>query len=225
MSHFIAALPALETATGQYHRWLAIKVFIKETAVEIDKAYRRDQDRQRRIADARVRAAAAALSGAPDSRQARSELLSAAAALREVMYTSSRSAVEAADAMWQAHGERCTAMHFSVGGDREVPAPITELCDKQGKVYHMHEVCTGVDLHDLVCQHFSSDRPLGLYKVGNTDSAAQDSLLDCIERRLDNSMATVAEGPDGDGSMTVRCLALALVACSNGKSPVLRTAE
>lgn len=219
LSGFIDRLPALETTTGQYNRWLDIKVFLKDSAIAVDKAYRRDQDRQRRVAQSRVQMAVAALAISPDSRTARIELLSANAALKEVTCTCSHRAVEAADAMWQAHGERCTALHFSVGGDHELPAPITQLCDKQGTVYHMHEVRTGVDLHDLVCQHFSSDRPSGLYKVGTTDTAAQDYLLGCIERRVDPGIASAAEGPDGDGSLTVGCMASALAACSNGKSP------
>jgi hypothetical protein len=222
LAAFLQTLPPAAGTTGQYTRWLHIKEFLRDTAEALDKGRRREE-RQRRLAlEVRLRsavlAAGTATARAPGDHALR-ELLAANAALKEVMYVGSSLVRDAAAAMWLAYGERCTAMHFSVGGKPDAPAPVQELRDKQGRVHHMHDIRSGLDLHDLVCEHFSSDRPEGLYCVQPTDHASQAALLGCVDRTLDGDMSSAAEGPAADGSITTSCLERALAESVVGKAP------
>lgn len=223
LTAFLQTLPAADGDTGQYARWLLIKDFIRDTATAIDKGHRRAEHRQRFAIEARLRSAVTALGAASAAGalhdNARREFLAANAALKEVMYAGSAHVRDSAAAMWRASGERCTAMHFSMGGRPDAPAPLEELHDKRGGVHRMRDVVSGLDLHDLVCEHFSSDRPSGLYRIEPTDPACQAELLSCVDGTLDAGLAAAAEGPVEDGSVTTSCLARALADSDNGKAP------
>ena len=67
--------------------------------------------------------------------------------------------------------------------------------------------------------YFSSEAPQGLFRPGPTDPAAQEELLSALERRLDPKRQAEAEGPAGDGSVSLQCLTAALACTAGGKMP------
>ena len=117
------------------------------------------------------------------------------------------------------HGEKCQAWHFHQAGAGLRSTVITELSDRAGVPVDLQSVVSGSDLFDVVWEHFASDAPDGLFKVGNPCPTAQTKLLSKLQRKLSQSQAKQAEGPEEDGSITAECLQVALSACTNGKAP------
>jgi hypothetical protein len=117
------------------------------------------------------------------------------------------------------HGEKCQAWHFHQAGVGLRSTVITELSDSAGVPVDLQSVVSGSDLHTVMWEHFASDAPNGLFKVGSPCRSAQDKLLAKLQRKLSSSQAQTAEGPNGDGSITEECLQVALSACQNGRAP------
>lgn len=216
---FLLQCPAPTGTTGHYARWLELKAFLKDAAMAISRQHGRQQKQRRAAASREVSVAVLGLARAPADPAALARLVGASAAMKEVMYAEAGKVTDVSKAVWMSFGERCTAAHFGLVRSGDASGPIDELCDCQGRRTRMRDVCTGTDLTDLVQQHFSSDAPSGLYAIGATDVAAQNALLSCLDRRLEAHHVAGARGPAGDGTVTIECLARALAACNNGKSP------
>ena len=95
------------------------------------------------------------------------------------------------------------------------------LHDDAGHTLDLMQVRQAADLSSLVAAHFSSDSPTGLFRVSDTDPAAQQELLGGLRRHLPQRMAAAAEGPGHDGVISLEELQQALRDCHNGKAPGL----
>lgn len=166
-------------------------------------------------------AAAASASGADDSELDRrvDDIMRALKAMRDQVAFGADMTARAACMHWEEYGERCTATHFAMGKALPRASLISTLRDRAGVVYDLGSVASGHDLNTPLFDYFSGNSPCGLFRVGAVNVAAQDAMLASIDRRLSPEQAEAAEGPEGDGTITLECLAAALVACQNGKSP------
>ena len=72
-----------------------------------------------------------------------------------------------------------------------------------------------------VKDYFSSDSTIGLFRTRPPDTATQERLLNHLPPPLPETMARYAEGPDGDGLLTVEELEFALRESRRGSAPGL----
>jgi exonuclease III len=202
-------------------RWRALKTFILRAGTAMAQQRRQLIMRGLAAAQHRVHAATTAIAAAQHtSAEMLHELAAARAALSEAVGDSAARSSEAVAAVWRAHGERCSATHFAVGSTVSSEGPVHALTNPvTGSVLNLCDVSGGEELSEVARAHYASSSPCGLYRPGDTDSLAQDALLDTLQRRLDTQQAQACAGPRGDGSITVACLEAALREVSNGTAP------
>lgn len=215
---FIASLPEDGAAGAHWRRWCVIKDAVLSTGEAISRSFLKDQASQRLVSAKAVAAAVDALSRAPSSAAAHAQLVAAAHDAQQQVFSQAHRLSQAAEAAWRNMGERCTAWHFMQAGPPHSREPPVALSAAAGAAVDLTSVTASQQLHDLVCEHFSSDRPSGLFRAGAVDADAQRELLAGVEC-LSPVQAAKADGPSGDGAVTEGCLAAALSTCANGKAP------
>ena len=123
-------------------------------------------------------------------------------------------------ALWDTYGEQSTYWFHRLGQQRSPhqPSTITSIRNPLNPLQLLSPTdflqvgATG----DALSAFFSSDSPVGLYKVSTPDLTAQATLLDSIDAVLHPD---VSARVDGDGSLSLGELTVALHASANGKVP------
>lgn len=201
-----------------YETWQQIKARLFDDATNISFLHASAVKRRLCMASAAAEMAGVLHAADPASPAKRASMAEAARAARAALELQAGRVAHAAHAMHADYGERCTAYQFAQVGPPHRGDPIACLRDDAGRHVDMATVKHGGDVTPIVTAHFSSDSPTGLYRVPNVDPAAQASMLAYL-RALPAHLADDAEGPNGDGSLTVACMAQAVKEADNGKAP------
>ena len=217
LQDFLAAHP-VDPAPGQaWERWVQAKEWLLTAGLALSRAQRREQLQRLRRLSKEVQRAHRRLRDA--SSGAMAAMRTAADTLRAEVCAQAKQVAFSAAAMWRDHGERTTAWHFAQAGQVHSHTPPRSFSSADGSSQlDMRMVKSGLDLHDIVWQHFAGDAPQGLFAVRPTDAAAQQRLLAGVSS-LSPAQVAPASGPAGDGSITEACLAAALSSCRLGASP------
>ena len=219
LAQFIAQIPVTTGGPGEdYGRWLEVKAFLLDLGRNVSATHLRRQAAQRRVAESLVSNATSRYASLSDVASG-TALVSAIDALRREVWSQAQRMGDASAALWQAYGERCTSWHFAQAGSVMSKTPVAVLRDASGIAYNLENVSSGADLSPLTSAHFSSASPTGLFRVGDVDPVAQQELLNGLDRKLSQAQALLAEGPNGDGTISAQCLQVALSECANGKAP------
>jgi len=123
-----------------------------------------------------------------------------------------------AEAVWQTYGERGTGLFHSMGRAEHVAAVLPALSAADGSQIDMSSFQGAMRACEHMTEYFSSNSQEGLFRVGTTDTAAQQQLLASVDATLSTEAAAACEGPCGDGTFTSAELLSALSATAPGKS-------
>lgn len=205
---------------GNYQQhWQALKLTVRELAMLLHQRDSRSRLGEQLLHLSAARMADIQFAKQPTSPITQQQRTAAFAKLRKQQCEGCWGQSRAAAALWGERGERGTKWFHSLAGHSSGHQPITSLQDAQGAV-HSFTGRVGPSLLDAVAAPFySSTSPSGLFRPTTPDMAAQDRLLGCLEQPLDSRLAREAEGPTGDGTLTLGCLATALCDSANGKAP------
>ncbi len=199
--------------------WAHLKDFLRSAGVAVATRHAREQRRLLQQAQQCVRSAEQRLAQQPSSVSHLTAYRNAIEELKLLVQCAARGTSAALEVLWQDQGERCTAWHFDQVKKERSNSLLNTLVDIAGVQHNLEDVTTGAELSSLVEEYYSSDSPYGVYRPVVTDMAAQDRLLHHISRKLSAEQASAADGPNGDGSITIQCVQAALKECANGKSP------
>ena len=117
-------------------------------------------------------------------------------------------------------GDRGTAWFHSAARP-VMPATVIESLSREDDTEVRLSDLQGVgDALQIACDHFSSSSPSGLFRP-NQDlcASAQSTLLSAVQPTLPESAQSLAEGPCGDGLITVEELRAAVANVSHGSVP------
>lgn len=217
------AWPEVRAGTDPITAWEALKGRICEFGQHLHAGHVRSQQELLRNRQRAAAAAEAAYAAAPEelprqvaaraAREAAAEALAAAAARQE----------QAAMALDHRYADRNTEWFHRLPQAQPQsgrPALITALqVPGVQEPVPLVEGTAAATITAAATAAYSSDAPTGLFRPGPTDAAGQATLLQAVPRTLDASRRAEAEGPEGNGTITLQCLTAALSRTHNGKQP------
>nr|BAA25763.1 reverse transcriptase [Chlorella vulgaris] len=219
---YLAAHPLGEGVT-QGSRWVELKWQVKDMAMQRSWALAAERRASQRALESDSRAALAAFTRrpAPDTLLA---WQNAHQLLQGLNVEAAKGAALQAGIVWQFYGEQSTFWfhHLARGrqGRTELMALRTGPAPDSPRVVLDHPA--GRDRGGAVLrEYYSGDEAAGLFAAQPVSLAAQDELLQAVDKRLSPQAAAAAEGERGDGSVSVAELETALRSLPRGKAPGL----
>ena len=207
---------------GHRQRWLALKEHVKDVVGEYairSRNMQRYKDRELERAAIQAKAAFLLHPLAPGLGVA---WAAARQKLSQSLVQARSDAVVAEEALWHTHGERPTAFFHRVGRALPRRDVIREIKDQRPggqSVVLSEDLATCVAAGDLLADYFDGGVAGGLFVGGVGDIAAQQVLLQAVDCTLSQVDASLCEGPQGDGSLSLAELSSALKAAAKGKRP------
>ena len=219
---YLAAHPLGEGVT-QGSRWVELKRHVKDMAMQRSWALAAERRASQRALESDSRAALAAFTQrpAPDTLLAWQD---AHHLLQGLNVEAAKGAALQAGIVWQFYGEQSTFWFHHLARERqgrtELMALRTGPASDSPRVVLDHPA--GRDRGGAVLrEYYSGDAAAGLFAAQPVSLAAQDELLQAVDRRLSPQAAAAAEGERGDGSVSVAELETALRSLPRGKAPGL----
>ena len=209
-------------AYSHRQRWEGLKREVRDIAVGRSLVLAR----QRRLAvldlEADSRTAQAAYAANPAHAAALTAWQEAHQLLQMLNEVEARGAALQAGLVWQQYGEQSTFWFHHVARERQAQTAIASLRDGPAADSPVVPLDTPGGRHTglrILERFYSGASPTGLFAARPVNLAAQDTLLQAIDRRLPADAAAVGEGEHGDGRLTQAELAKALHGLPRGKSP------
>ena len=200
--------------------WEALKAELRSIA---DHLHRQHSRQQTAVVHAALLAAKAALAAWDLSPSAAAAHLAAVATqhrLAEAIQKAGTASHVALEAAYTQQGERGSRWFHQLGRDAKAREPITHLAvPGQPTPVPLQGVGVSETISAATRAMYSSDSPTGLFRVEEVDMAAQDELLQHLQRHLPTPLRDAVEAQDSAGALTELELAAALGASSNGTAP------
>lgn len=213
-------LPTLSPTADPRDTWEAAKLMVRSCADHLHREHLKQCRASTAGAQLVAQAALRMQSRLPHSAAAREAAAAATAQARAALVDAGEAAHSAQDAVMQHQGERATKLFHSLarGG---TPRDIITALQVPGAA--APTPLTGPDAVETISAaahaHYSSDSATGLFRPGAVDAAAQDELLQHLQRTLPASQRDAADAVDNGGRLSGAELMAALAQSANGKSP------
>ena len=124
------------------------------------------------------------------------------------------------DALWESYGEQGTMWFHRLGREPCSNQPFRCVKDPSGQPPANLRSMPGVNkAGDLLADFFDGSLPSGLFHPAQVDTAAQDQLLQSVDKSLGVDAQTACLGPQPDGRLTEECVKAALASAPKGKRP------
>lgn len=219
---YLAAHPLGEGVT-QGSRWVELKRQVKDMAMQRSWAVAAERRASQRALESDSRTALAAYTRRP----AADTLLAwqdAHHLLQRLNVEAAKGAALQAGIVWQFYGEQSTFWFHHLARERQCRTELRAL--RTGSAPDSPQVVldhpAGRDQGGAVLrEYYSGDATAGLFAARPVSPAAQDELLQAVDRCLSPQAAAAAEGERGDGSMSAAELEAALRSLPRGKAPGL----
>ena len=216
----IVDLPAAEAPAAA--RWDAMKRRVRDAALLY--SFRAAQQRRQRFGQLaqRARRAKQRLVHHPADPAALAEWADANAALQEHQVLDARRSALTAGVIWQDFGEQSTYWFHKLGRQRRERTCIAALqgdASEPASEFSLQDATGIAKAKQVITDYYSGDSPSGLFRAYPTDPAAQQRLLDSVDRVLTQEQADACEGPSGDGTLTAEEMQAALGGTPNNKHP------
>jgi exonuclease III len=224
LEQWLAAHPPSPTFTPA-RRWEAFKVYARSTTQIFVLRQQQLQRVLRRRLQRATHAAAWACQQRPLDAAAASAFTAARHRQQQCLHDAAQRAAFGAGVGWEDAGEQCTAFFHRLGKDPVHDDTISELlapADPQrglpARAVSLHSQAGRAAAGDVLADFYDGDHPTGLFHPAATDPAAQQLLLGSIDRTLSPADREACEG---DGSVSVGELELALARSGSGTAPGL----
>ena len=200
--------------------WECVKARIRVVADRVHRLHAQEQSAElksaQHVAEAALAAQYQAAPGAPSGL----ETAQACQHLRACVGKAAQRRSTALDAAFIQHGDRGTGWFHQLGREARPREPITHLrVPDQPDPVPLNCADAVATITAAAHAMYSSDSPTGLFRVGETDPAAQDRLLQHLARRLPTALRDTVDAADVHGELQLEDLTAALAACANGKAP------
>lgn len=215
----ITGSPAAQGAQSQ-DVWESLKAAVKTEATQVHREHVRRCRAAVTAAQDVAQDALRFLSQHPSSPEAQQSATAAGQAAQAAVKASADSKRMAQGAVFAHLGERSTRAFHALGKLVAPQAPLTAL-SVPGTAEPVP--LTGRNCKDVITAAatamYSSNSPTGLFRVGEVDAAAQDTLLQHLQRRLSPELRDAVDATSQGGTMGEAELLAALGQCATGKAP------
>ena len=220
VTQHVATLSQAAPAADPREVWEAAKLAMRSAADAVHRQHAKRRFAELHAARVQAQSSRSAAQHSPPGSEAHRQAALAEERLVEQLSQGGNCKATALDAAYTLQGEKGSAWFHSLGKavrprtvftELEVPGVAQPVPLSEGDIVgHISAAAAAM---------YSSDSPTGLFRPSATDTAAQDTLLQHLRRRLPASLQQQAEGPDPDGRLTEEEVRAALAASANGKAP------
>ena len=213
---------ATESATPAADCWEALKRRIRDVTQQYSFKAASSRRKQRTLWQQKMARAAAALAINPEDPTVVQQWHDAQQELQALHTHTARQAALRAGVLWQDFGEQSTFWFHRMGQLRRNRTTITTLLADPSipeSEFPLTTPAARTKAAQIISSYYSGDSPTGLFRLYPTDAAAQDTLLDSIDRQITPEPADGSQNAAEEGTFTAAELDAALSATANNKRP------